>query len=74
MSFGQTSTQKSKVKLNWSKVKVNGYMVRVSSEFSGSITNRAIETLTHPDDMALKWTRAEVDVLMWLLTWSDDVT
>ena len=34
----------------------------------------AVETLTHPNDVALTWTRADVDVLMWLLTWSDDVT
>ena len=24
-------------------------------------------------DVALTWTRADVDVLTWLLTWSDDV-
>jgi len=25
------------------------------------------------DDVSLTWTRADVDVLAWLLTWSDDV-
>ena len=29
-------------------------------QVSGSVTNRAAETLTHPDDMALTWTRADV--------------
>ena len=25
------------------------------------------------DDVSLTWTRADVDVLAWLLTWTDDV-
>ena len=62
-----------KVKVNWSRIKVNRYMVRVGSRFFGSVTDRVAETLTHPDDLALTWTKADVDVLAWLLTWSDDV-
>ena len=62
-----------KVKVNWSRVKVNGYIVRVGSGFFGPVTDQAAETLTHPDDVVLTWTRADVDVLVWLLTWSDDI-
>ena len=48
-------------------------MVQVGFGFSGSVSDRAAETLTHPDEVSLTWTRADVDVLAWLLTWSDDV-
>ena len=61
------------VKVNLSRVKVNGYMVRVGFEFSKSSTNQAAKTLTHPNDVALTWTKADMDVLAWLLTWSDDI-
>ena len=73
LTFGQRSTQK--VKVNWSKVKFNEYNVRVGFGFSGSVTDRAAKTLTHPDDVAMTWTRADmdVDVLAWLLTLSDNV-
>ena len=40
---------------------------------SGLVTDQAVKLLTHPDDMALTWTRADVDVLLCLLTWNDDV-
>ena len=62
-----------KVKVNWSKVKFNEYKVRVGFGFSGSVTDRAAETLTHPDDVAMTWTRADMDMLAWLLTWSYNV-
>ena len=48
----------------------------------GLVTDRAAKTLTHPDDMALTWTRADmaddmsrahVAMLAWLLTCSDDI-
>ena len=68
MTFGQRSTQK--VKINWFRVKVNRYMVLVGS---GLVTDQAVKLLTHPDDMALTWTRADVNVLLCLLTWNDDV-
>ena len=48
-------------------------LVRVGSGFSGRVTGRAIDPLTSSYDMSLTWTRADVDVLAWLLTWSDDV-
>ena len=40
---------------------------------SGLVTDQAVKLLNHPDDMALTWTRADVDVLLCLLTWNDDV-
>ena len=48
-------------------------LVRVGSGFSGRVTGQAIEPMTSSYDMSLTWTRADVDVLAWLLTWSDDV-
>ena len=44
-------------------------LVRVGSGFPG----RAVDPLTSSYDVSLTWTRADVDVLAWLLTWSDDV-
>ena len=58
LTFGQWSTQK--VKVNWSRVKVNGYMARVGFGFPVRSRIGLPETLTHPDDMALTWTRADV--------------
>ena len=66
LTFGQRSTQKVKVKVNWSRVKVNGY-------WSGSVPGRAVESMTSSYDVSLTWTRADADVLAWLLTWTDDV-
>ena len=57
---------KVKVKVNWSMIKVNGY-------WSGSVTGRAVEPMTSSYDVSLTWTRADVDKLARLLTWSDDV-
>ena len=48
-------------------------LVRVSSKFPVWFTGRATELLTSSYDMSLMWTRADVEVLAWLLTWSDDV-
>ena len=48
-------------------------LVRVCSGFPGRVTGQAVELLTSSYDMSLTWTRADVDVLAWLLTWSDDV-
>ena len=48
-------------------------LVRVGSEFPGQVTSRVVEPLTSSYDVSLMWTRADVDVLAWLLTWSDDV-
>ena len=44
-------------------------LVWVGSGFPG----RAVDLLTSSYDVSLTWTRADVDVLAWLLTWSDDV-
>ena len=48
-------------------------LVQVGSEFPGRVTGQAVEPLTSSYDVSLMWTRANVDVLAWLLTWSDDV-
>ena len=48
-------------------------LVRVGSGFSGRVTGRAVDPLMSSYDVSLTWTRADVDVLAWLLTWSDDV-
>ena len=48
-------------------------LVRVGSGFSGRVTGRTVDPLTSSYDVSLTWTRADVDVLAWLLTWSDDV-
>ena len=48
-------------------------LVRVGSGFPGQVMGRAVEPMTSSYDVSLMWTRADVDVLTWLLTWSDDV-
>ena len=48
-------------------------LVRVGSGFPGWVTGQVVELLTSSYDVSLKWIRADVDVLAWLLTWSDDV-
>ena len=48
-------------------------LVRVGSRFSGRVTGRAVDPLTSSYDVSLTWTRADVDMLAWLLTWIDDV-
>ena len=70
----------------WSKVNVKSQsqsqlvqgqsqriLVRVGSGFPGGVTGRAVEPMTSSYDVSLTWTRANVDVLAWLLTWTDDV-
>ena len=70
----------------WSKVNVKSQsqsqlvqgqsqriLVRVGSGFPGPIMGRAVDLLTSSYDVSLTWTRADVDVLAWLLTWNDDV-
>ena len=67
----------------WSKVNVKSQsqsqlvqgqsqriLVRVGSGFPGPITGRAVDLLTSSYDVSLTWTRADVDVLAWLLTWT----
>ena len=66
LTFGQRSTQKVKVKVN--------YLGSKSTDTSpGRVTGRAVDPLMSSYDVSLTWTRADVDVLAWLLTWSDDV-
>ena len=48
--------------------------VRVSSGLPGRVTGRAVEPLASSYDVSLTWTRADVELLALLLTWSDDVT
>ena len=48
-------------------------LVQVSSGFSGLVTEQTAKPLTSSYDVSLTWTRADVEVLAWLLTWSDDV-
>ena len=43
-------------------------LVRVDFGFSGWVTGRAVDPLTSSYDVSLMWTRANVDVLAWLLT------
>ena len=43
------------------------------SGFPSQVMDQAIEPLARPDDTALTWTRADLDVLAWLLMWIDDV-
>ena len=54
-------------------VKVNGYWFRSVFGFPGQVTGRAVDPLTSSYDVSLTWTRADMDVLAWLLSWSDDV-
>ena len=39
----------------------------------GRVTGRAAKPLTSSYDMSLTWTKADVEVLAWLLTWNDDI-
>ena len=48
-------------------------LVWVDSEFPGRATGQAVDPLTSSYDMSLTWTKADVDMLVWLLTWMDDV-
>ena len=53
-------------------------LVRVGSGFSGRVTGRTVESLTSSYDVSMTWTKADValadvDVLAWLLTWTDDI-
>ena len=48
-------------------------LVQVRSRFPSRVTAQVVELLTSSYDVSLTWTRADVDVLAWLLTWSDDV-
>ena len=48
-------------------------LVRVGSGFPGRVTGRTVDPLPSSYDVSLTWTRADVDVLAWLLTWSDNV-
>ena len=48
-------------------------LVRVGSWFPSRVTSRAVDPLTSSYDVSLTWTRGNVDVLAWLLTWIDDV-
>ena len=48
-------------------------LVRVGSGFPGRVTGRAVDPLMSSYDVSLSCTRADMDVLVWLLTWSDDV-
>ena len=68
----------------WSKVNVKSQsqlvhgqsqriLIRVGSDFLGRVKGRAAELLTSSYDVSLTWTRADVEVLAWLLTCSDDV-
>ena len=49
-------------------------LVWVGSGFSGQVTGRAVKPLTSSYNVSLTWTKADVKVLAWLLTSSDDVT
>ena len=68
----------------WSKVKTKSQsqlvqgqsqriLVRVGSEFPGRVTGRAVDPLMSSYDVSLMWTKVDVDMIAWLLTWSDDV-
>ena len=48
-------------------------LVRVGFGFPGRVTGQAADPLTSSYDVSLTWTRADVDVLAWLLAWSDDI-
>ena len=61
-NFDFWSKVNAKVKVNWSRVKVNGYWSGLVPDW---VTSRVVKPLT--------WTRADMDVLGWLLKWSDDV-
>ena len=48
-------------------------LVQVGSGFPGWVTGRTVDPMTSSYDVSMTWTRADVDVLAWLLTWTDDV-
>ena len=48
-------------------------LVRVGSGFSGWVTGRTVDPLTSSNDVSMTWARADVDMLAWLLTWTDVV-
>ena len=56
------------------KLKSMGPSSKSTDTGPGRVTGRAAESLTSSYDVSLTWTRADVEVLAWLLTWSDDVT
>ena len=55
LTFGQRSTQKVKVKVNWSRVKGQRILVRVGSGFPGRITGRTVDPLTSSYDVPMTW-------------------
>ena len=64
----------------WSKINVKKSKSKSTSPGSkstdtgpGRVMGRAVDPLTSSYDVSLTWTRADVDVLAWLLTWSDDI-
>ena len=58
----------SKIKVNWSRVKVDGYMVRVGSAFPSQVTKRAAEPLTSSYYVSLTWPRACVACWCGMMT------
>ena len=56
-----------------SKSKSTGPRSKSTDTGPGRVTGRAVDSLTSSYDVSLTWTRADVDMLAWLLTWSDDV-
>ena len=71
-SKGQRKKSKSKSK-STGPGQSQRILVRVGSGFPGWVTGRAVDSLTSSYDVSLTWTRADVDMLAWLLTWTDDV-
>ena len=70
LTFGQRSTQKSKSIGPGSKSTDTGPgRFRVSG--SGHGLNSGAVTSSY--DVSMTWTRADVDMLAWLLMWTDDV-
>ena len=59
-NFNFWSKVNTKVKVNQSKEKVNGYMVQVGSGISSRVTDWAAETLTSSYDVALTRIRVYV--------------
>ena len=48
-------------------------LVRVGSGFPGRVTGRTVDPMSSSYGVSMTWTRADVDMLAWLLTWTDDV-
>ena len=60
--------------LTWSDdVIIPQILVWVGSGFPSRVTGRVVDPLTSSYDVLLTWTRADVEVLAWLLTLSDNV-